>query len=189
MPEVVIELIDDNRRGMSRSHLKGGRRMNKNDILTLFDYNYWANARVLSAAANVSPEQFTAPFNLSHGSLRGALAHVLAAEVVWRLRCQAGISPSALPAESDFPTLESLRVRWAEEEKAMRSFLTALADDKLNQRIQYKTTKGVPFENLLWQLLAHVVNHGTQFRSEAAIALTEYGHSPGDLDMLAFFRQ
>jgi hypothetical protein len=25
--------------------------MNKSDILTLFDYNYWANARVLNAAA------------------------------------------------------------------------------------------------------------------------------------------
>jgi len=163
--------------------------MDKNDILTLCDYNYWATARVLNAAANVSPEQFAAPFKLSHGSLRGALVHVLGAEAVWRLRCQTGISPSALPAESDFPSLESLRVRWAEEEDAMRSFLAALTDDQLNQRIQYKTTKGVPFENVLWQLLAHVVNHGTQFRSEAAIALTEYGHSPGDLDMLAFFRR
>ena len=27
--------------------------MNKDDILTLYDYNYWANARVLSAAAKV----------------------------------------------------------------------------------------------------------------------------------------
>jgi len=163
--------------------------MDKNDILTLCDYNYWATARVLNAAANVSPERFVAPFNLSHGSLRGALVHVLAAEIVWRLRCQEGISPSALPAESDFPSQESLRVRWAEEEQAMRYFLAALTDDKLNQRIQYKTTKGAPFENVLWQLLAHVVNHGTQFRAEAAVALTEYGHSPGDLDMLAFFRQ
>ena len=163
--------------------------MNTTDVLTLYNYNYWANARILNAAANVSPEQFVAPFKLSHGSLRGALVHVLAAEVVWRLRCQEGISPSALPAESDFPTLELLRVRWAEEEQAMRSFLAALTDNKLNQRIQYKTTKGVPFENVLWQLLAHVVNHGTQFRAEAAVALTEYGHSPGDLDMLAFFRQ
>ena len=61
--------------------------MNKNDILTLYDYNYWANARVLKAAANVTPDQFVVPFNLSHDSLRGALVHVLAAEMVWRLRC------------------------------------------------------------------------------------------------------
>lgn len=163
--------------------------MNKNDILTLYDYNYWATARVLKAAANVTPDQFVAPFNLSHGSLRGALVHVLAAETVWRLRCQAGISPAALPAENEFPSLEAMRARWAEEESAMRSFLASLTDERLTQKIQYKTTKGAPFENVLWHLLAHVVNHGTQFRSEAAIALTAYGQSPGDLDMLMFFRQ
>jgi len=163
--------------------------MNKNDILTLYDYNYWANARVLKAAANVTPDQFVVPFNLSHDSLRGALVHVLAAEMVWRLRCQESISPGALPAENEFSSLEMLRARWAAEEGAMRSFLASLTDERLTQKIQYITTKGVPFENVLWHLLAHVVNHGTQFRSEAAIALTAYGQSPGDLDLLFFFRQ
>ena len=41
---------------------------------------------------------------------------------------------------------------------------------------------GVP----MWQMLAHVVNHGTQHRPEAAVILTEAGRSPGDLDMIFF---
>ena len=53
--------------------------MNANDLRTLFDYNYWATARVLNAAAKLTLEQFTAPAGLSHGSVRGALAHILVA--------------------------------------------------------------------------------------------------------------
>jgi uncharacterized damage-inducible protein DinB len=163
--------------------------MKRSNIQFLFDYNYWATARVLQAAAHLTPDQFIAPHGLSHGSLRGALAHVLAAEIVWRLRCQSSISPAALPAESDFPTIETLRTRWAEEETAMRAFLSTLTDEQLSQAVEYKTTKGVPFSNTLWQLLAHVVNHGTQFRAEAAVALSAEGHSPGDLDLLLFMRE
>ncbi len=163
--------------------------MNKSDILTLYDYNYWANARVLNATAKVTPEQFVAPARLSHGSLRGVLVHTLGAEVIWRLRCQGDISPSALLSETGFPTLEALRARWREEEQAMRAYLASLADGNLQQSVKYKSTKGVPFENVLWNLLVHVVNHGTQSRAEAGIALTAYGQSPGDLDMIVFFRE
>ncbi len=163
--------------------------MNKYDILTLYDYNYWANARVLQAAANLAPEQFTAPAGLSHGSVRGTLVHILGTETVWRLRCAEGVSLSALPNEKDIPTIEVLRERWLAEEQKMRAYLNSLGDEALNQTVQYKTTKGVPFENVLWNLLAHVVNHGTQFRGEAGVALTTYGHSPGDLDLLLFFRE
>ena len=40
-----------------------------------------------------------------------------------------------------------------------------------------------------WHLMAHVVIHGTQHRSEAAILLTSAGHSPGELDLIGFLRE
>ncbi len=162
--------------------------MLQSDILTLYDYNYWANARVLDASSQVTPEQFVAPARLSHGSLRGTLAHILGTEIVWRMRCQEGISPPAVPDEKDFLSLESLVSRWQDEEKIMRAFLQSLDEQALAGSVQYKTTRGVPYENTLWKLLVHVVNHGTQFRGEAGIVLTDYGHSPGDLDFLFFMR-
>lgn len=163
--------------------------MKKAEILTLFAYNEWANDRVLAAAAQVTPEELFAPAELSHGSLMGALVHILAAEVVWRQRIAAGDSPSRLLTENDFATLEALGARWQEEREAMRTYLQGLSDEALAAQIRYTTTTGVAHENTLWHLLVHVVNHGTQFRAEAAVALTSYWHSPGDLDFIAFLRQ
>jgi len=47
--------------------------VNLRDILLLYDYNYWATRRILSAGAHVSPEQFIVPTGHSFGSLRGTL--------------------------------------------------------------------------------------------------------------------
>jgi uncharacterized damage-inducible protein DinB len=161
--------------------------MEKSDIVTLFDYNYWATARVLEATNRITAEQYAAPAGLSHGSLRATLVHTLAAETVWRLRCQ-GSSPTSLLAEAEFPTLEVLRARWQAEEQAMRAYLAGINAADLHGTVRYHSTKGIPYDQTLWQILAHVVNHGTQSRAEAGIALLAFGQSPGDLDMILYFR-
>ena len=162
--------------------------MNIAAIHSLFDYNYWVNQRILETAACLSNEQFITPEAVSHASLRGTLAHALSAEWAWLRRCQ-GSSPRRLPSEDDFPDLESLARRWQEEEKAMRSYLAGLTDDDVNSIIRYSRTGGARFETPLWQILLHVINHGTQTRSEAAVLLTQFGHSPGDLDYMIFLRE
>lgn len=163
--------------------------MEPKEIATLIDYNYWANHRVLEAATKLSHAQFVAPDRLIFQSVRGSLVHVLAAELVWRSRCQDGVSPSGLMMQSEFPTLASLRVRWETEEASFRRYLPTLTAAKLNENLEYKTTTESPQDTPLWQILLHVVNHGTQFRSEAAVALSERGYSPGDLDFIAYVRE
>ena len=159
--------------------------MNKSEILLLYKYNSWANARILNAAANLTQEQFIAPNIYPHGGLRGTLTHTLFAEWIWRMRWQ-GNSPAEAFKPEDFPTFESLRDRWLAEEKTLMASIDNLSDVALNNIFQYKTISGKTFENVLWQVMLHVINHGTQHRSEAAAMLTDMGNSPGDIDLLDF---
>jgi len=159
--------------------------MNKQDLLILYKYNQWANAKILNAAAKVSQEQYLAPASFPHGGLRGTLVHALFAEWIWRNRWE-GMSPMHRLKPEDFPTFESLFARWLDEEKQLMEFAEGLTDENLNNRFSYTNTSGKPFTKILWQAMAHLVNHGTQHRTEAAAILTDFGHSPGDIDLIYF---
>ncbi|MBV6394835.1 MAG: hypothetical protein HFACDABA_00405 [Anaerolineales bacterium] len=163
--------------------------MNKQNIQLLFHYNSWANERILRAAERVTAAQFIAPSDFPHGGLRGALVHTLFAEWLWRRRCE-GVSPTERLKDEDFPTLAVLRDRWKQEETKLNLFIESLTDSQLNSPLEYKNTQGVAMrEPLMWTLLAHLVNHGTQHRGEAAAILTQLGHSPGDIDLIIFLRE
>ncbi|HET9588405.1 MAG TPA: DinB family protein [Anaerolineales bacterium] len=162
--------------------------MNKQDILTLYRYNQWANARILNAASKIKPEQYLAEASFPHGGLRGTLVHMLFAEWIWRKRWE-GISPTQRLKPEEFPTFESLCTRWADEEKLLMAFVDGLTDEKLEGYFEYTSTEGRPYKRILWHAMAHLVNHGTQHRSEAAAILTDFGHSPGDIDMIYFINE
>jgi uncharacterized damage-inducible protein DinB len=161
--------------------------MRVHDILTLYEYNYWANARILAAAAQIGHEQWSAP-SKHNGSLHSTLLHALDTEFGWRMLCQYNQSTPDL-SEADLPTLDLIKPRWIEEETAMRAYLAGMHDDDLSSLVRYTTDSGEKRERVLWHCLLHVVNHGTQHRSEAAALLTEYGSSPGDLDFTVFLNE
>lgn len=162
--------------------------MNTQDIRMLYEYNCWANARILGAAAQISDAQFLAPGDFPHGGLRGTLVHTLFAEWAWRMRWQGSASNFRLKPD-DFPTLASLKTRWLEEETLLMEFVAGLTDKKLKAAFDYTSTEGGQHRRVLWEAMAHMVNHGTQHRSEAAAMLTDMGHSPGDIDLIVYLNE
>jgi uncharacterized damage-inducible protein DinB len=159
--------------------------MQRSDLLTLYEYNYWANAQILAASATLSPEQWVAPTSHSFGSLRGTMVHTLDAEYGWRMLLQHQTATPLLEEET-FPTVAALVEHWQTEEQAMHDYLHSLSDAALNEVISYEGDGGDERQRQLWHCLWHVVNHGTQHRSEAAAILTDYGASPGELDFTMF---
>ena len=162
--------------------------MNKLAILTLFQYNAWSNAKILDAASHVTQQQFLAPAPFPHGSLRGTLAHASFAEWIWRQRWD-GIPQNPLWHQADFPTFESLKARWVDEETRLMDFVVDLTDEMLYSKIRYVSTEGFPHERVLWETMAHLINHGTQHKTEAAAILTGMRHSPGDIDLIVFLNE
>lgn len=162
--------------------------MNRDEVGFLFDYHYWATARVLDQVDRVSPEQLIAPSPAPHDSLRSTLLHALVAEVVWRQRMQEGSSPESLAAFDELQTPAEIRITWRVHEEKLRAYLAGLTEADLQGTFRFRRTNGEELEFVRGRALAHVVNHATQHRAEAAILLTQYGHSPGDLDMSIYLR-
>ncbi|HZP58520.1 MAG TPA: DinB family protein [Dehalococcoidia bacterium] len=147
----------------------------------LIGFNEWANARVLDAAARLTVEQLTAPQLEGSLSILDALAHLAGAQMIWleRFRGARGEWPPS-------PGVAELRARFDASHDDLRAFAGTLTDADWDRVIEYRSTKGDPYSRPLGLLVTHLVNHGTQHRSEVALALTALGHSPGELDYLYY---
>jgi len=150
--------------------------MNVDDVRYLFDYDRWATTRVLDALDRVSDEVWARTNEIGEMGLGGILVHQLGATQRWRHAIeQTGEQPA--PEEEPLLSVDDLRTRWTNEWDAYDAFLSAISQGLLDD-----VHEGVA----VWRMLAHVVNHGTQHRSEAAALLTQIGHSPGEIDMIFF---
>ncbi|MEW6086092.1 MAG: DinB family protein [Chloroflexota bacterium] len=160
--------------------------MYKADISALIAYNFWADDRILTACEQVSVDEFTREItpNPGWGSLRGILVHALDTEYGWRLILQAQ-DASEIMDEADFADVATLRTRWDVERMAWLTYESGLNEVTLNKGYGEDPKASLK----VWQKIVHVVNHGTQHRSEAAAVLTGFGQSPGELDFDTFLAE
>lgn len=154
----------------------------------LFDYNRSVNERILDRAAELTQAQYEQPVaGLSMGNLAGTLAHLLGTELNWMARYHGKALPAPFTVE-DAPTIGALRARWALHDAEQSAWVNALSDADINRVFDYHTLRGDAMTSKYGHAMAHEVNHGTQFRAEAAVALTALGHSPGDIDLIYYLR-
>ena len=160
--------------------------MTIDDVHHLYDYNAWANHRVLDACAALTSEQFARNLGSSFPSVRDTLTHIMFAEWLW-LERWLGRSPG-FPT-SDFPDLASLRTRWQKIERDLNAFIQKLPAADLDRVVEYKNTKGHAFSNPMWQMLQHLVNHSTYHRGQITTMLRQLDAAPSATDLIAFCRE
>jgi uncharacterized damage-inducible protein DinB len=158
------------------------------ELVQLFQYDRWANGRVLDVVHGLSAEEFSRELASSFPSVQATLAHMLAANWIW-LERWLGRSPTAAPADWNTQSLETVVSEWRRIEIEQRVFVETLSDSDLDRVLSFRTLSGIPYQCPLWQALRHVVNHSTYHRGQIATFLRQLGHRPIGTDLIVFFRE
>ena len=133
--------------------------------------------------------------------------HILGAEWIW-LKRWTGASPIAIepvkgasfetwkklraagvPPPLELSTVQELRAFCDSLEDERQKFIRGLNEDTLHAPVNFKDMGGKPYSQPLFQLLQHVVNHGSYHRGQVTTLLRQAGAETIALDMLYFFRE
>ena len=152
--------------------------MQADEVRWLFGYDRWATRRVLAVLDGLDPAVWTRTHIVGDLGLGAILVHQLAASQRWRIAFQAQGDAELPELEREpLPTIEQLSELWETEWADVHAWLPTVTYGFVAH-----VHEGVP----VWQMLVHVVNHGTQHRAEAAALLTAEGRSPGELDLINY---
>ena len=169
--------------------------MTKDDTKLLFEYDRWANNRVLRAAATLTVEQFTRNLGGSFPSVRDALLHIIAGEWIWlQYWKETTPDPAFLPElrkrrdalfhPDVFADVTAVRSRWAEVEEEMAGFVNGLTDEDLKKMLPARNTL-----ISLAHLMQHVANHSTYHRGQVALMMRQLGAEPLATDFHVFLAE
>ena len=161
--------------------------MTHSEIKELFEYNAWANRRVVDSILRLNAEQFSRNLGGSHGSIRGTLAHLAGAEKIWLERWQ-GKAGNKLLAELEFDTIEKATRRLKEIDTEMADFIHQFPESDLEKSKGYTTTEGKNYSNLFRHMFTHLLNHSSYHRGQLAALLRQAGAVPSPTDLIIFYR-
>ncbi len=166
--------------------------MNKDDIRLLYEYDRWANNRVLQAASALSDEQFTRDLGGSFRSVRDTLVHIIGGEwgwlAYWKEPALSVAFTTDLRKRRDalfhperFPNVAALQRKWAEVEKEQAEFVNGVTNESLQRMLPLRGT-----QISLAHLMQHLANHSTYHRGQIALMMRQLGAKPVATDFYVF---
>lgn len=169
--------------------------MTRDDIQLLFEYDRWANNRVLQAASALSVEQFTRDLGGSFRSVRDTLVHIISGEWGWLAYWKESTHSPAFVADlrrrrdamfdpAGFPTVTSAQLRWADVEKEQLEFVNQVTDKALEKLLPLRA-----MQVRLAHLMQHLANHSTYHRGQIALMMRQLDAEPLATDFHIFLAQ
>jgi len=147
-----------------------------------FQYNLWANLRLLDACAHLSDAQLDAPTTGTFGSVRETLMHLFVAEEGYARHWHfTGASPTPRLKElTTFPGFDELRRR---AERSGKELIAVAERGELNQILSLD--EGT-YEAPVIVVLIQAINHGIDHRSQISTLLSQQNIEPPDLDSWSY---
>lgn len=163
--------------------------MDAHGINTLFDYNYGAHDRVWNCVMELTPEQFVEESDYSWLSIRNHLVHVMSTDNRWLARVQNQALPQRFEP-ADYADQDAVREQWNAVRDQVISYVTGLANDDLHEVVEVDLPhRGGVYRNRRWEILMHMVNHGTDHRAQMLARLHELGAMTVEQDMILYLWQ
>ncbi|HSF79875.1 MAG TPA: DinB family protein [Anaerolineales bacterium] len=146
--------------------------MNADAFRHFYGYHLAENRKIWADyVVPLSQEQFTRNVSYSFGSVRDQIVHLMSVDDTWF----SGLRGVEIPEPLDpagFDDRQIIRLRWDGVEQNMRLYLAELRDDMLFAK---PFSEGEDEDLILWQVLLHVVNHGTDHRAQLLRLLNDLG--------------
>jgi uncharacterized damage-inducible protein DinB len=166
--------------------------MTKEDIQLLFEYDRWANNRVLQAASALGVQEFTRDLGGSFRSVRDTLVHIIGGEWIWlEYWKEPPDSPASLAdlrTRRDvlfnpdvFPNVVSVNLKWVEVEKEQTDFANRVTNELLGKMFPFRAT-----QVRLVHLMQHLANHSTYHRGQVALMMRQLNVEPLATDFHVF---
>ncbi len=157
--------------------------MDANAFRHLYEYHFTEDRKIWDACVGaLSLEQFTQAMAYSHGSVRDQVLHIISVDDTWFSGLRGVEIPESLDP-ADFGDLATIRAHWDQVEQGMRDYLATLRDEMLFQK---PFADGEDKDLILWQVLLHVANHGTDHRAQLLRSLNDLGVRTESQDYIFF---
>ncbi|SHI01152.1 Uncharacterized damage-inducible protein DinB (forms a four-helix bundle) [Chryseolinea serpens] len=148
----------------------------KQYFLKLYQYNQWANNRVLSALTRQ---------HVSDEKILGLLGHIVAAQFLWLHRIK-GLPPAQVKLWGGEYSLAQLTTMAEEVGRLWLEFVEST--DNFNRELTYTNYTGDPYINNVEMIMIHLVNHSSYHRAQIAMQLRQKGFEPINTDFITYDR-
>lgn len=145
-------------------------------LLKLYQYNAWANRRVIGCVEQqaVTDEKILSIF-----------AHCLAANFIWYNRFM-GLPNHEYELWGGHHSVADLKKMVEGANALWMPFIES--KESFDRMLKYQNYSGDYYENNIQDIMIHLVNHGTYHRGQVALLLRERGYEAINTDLITYDR-